>query len=103
VAKYAIFELSMPNRGSWNGGWSGERDRFVKARTLPSKGNEHVKDGDYHYYNFGDGWGAGVSVKIVDGVKAKNAAIKGSKGFCSYDWMIDSILERGKITTEQAA
>lgn len=66
-------------------------------------GNENVKDGACHYYNFGDGWGAGVSVKIVDGVKGKNAAIKGSKGFCGYEWMIDSILERGKITTEQAA
>lgn len=97
MARYAIFELSMPNRGSWNGGWSGERDKYVISRTLPLKGSDNVKDGASHYYNFGDGWGAGVSVKVVDGVKAKNAAIKGSKGFCMYDWMVDSIMQHGKI------
>ncbi|WJM80533.1 hypothetical protein [Pectobacterium brasiliense] len=100
MARYAIFELSMPNRGSWNGGWSGERDKYVKFRTIPLSGNENIKDGKSYYYNFGDGWGANVSVKIVEGVKAKNQAIKGSKGFCGYDWMIDSILKHGKITTD---
>lgn len=100
MAKYAIFKLSMPNRGSWNGGWSGERDKYVKCRTLPPKGNPNVKDGANHYCNFGDGWGANVSVKVVDGVKAKNQEIKGSKGFCGYEWMIDSILNNGKITTD---
>lgn len=100
MAQYAIFELNMPNRGSWNGGWSGERDKYVKCRTLPAKGIEHVKDGASHYYNFGDGWGASVSVNIVNGVKAKNTAIKGSKGFCMYDWMIDSIMKHGKILSE---
>ena len=100
MAQYAIFKLSMPNRGSWNGGWSGESDKYVKYRQLPLKGNSNVKDGSSHYYNFGDAWGASVSVMIVDGVKAKNQAIKGSKGFCSYDWMIDSILKHGKIISE---
>lgn len=97
MSKWDIFELSMPNRGSWNGGWSGERDMFVKSRELPLKGSDHVKDGDYHYYNFGDGWCAGVSVRIVDGAKAKNSEIKGSKGFCGYDWMIDSIMKNGRL------
>ncbi|WP_129678599.1 hypothetical protein [Klebsiella variicola] len=103
MAKYAIFELSMPNRGSWNGGWSGASDKYVKSRDLPLKGNDNVKDGAYHYYNFGDGWGAGITVRIVDGAKAKNAEIKGSKGFCGYDWMIDSIMKNGKIVYEKAA
>ncbi|ECI2458979.1 hypothetical protein IU534_003164 [Salmonella enterica] len=103
MSEWAILELSMPNRGSWNGGWYGERDRFVKSRELPLKGNDNVKDGAYHYYNFGDGWGAGITVKIVDGAKAKNAEIKGSKGFCGYDWMIDSIMKNGKIVYEKAA
>lgn len=103
MAKHAIFELSMPNRGSWNGGWSGASDKYVKSRELPLKGNDNVKDGAYHYYNFGDGWGAGITVRIVDGAKAKNAEIKGSKGFCGYDWMIDSIMKNGKIVYEKAA
>lgn len=97
MAKYAIFELSMPNRGSWNGAWSGQSDKCVQCRTLPLKGNDNIKDGAYHYYNFGDGWGAGVSVTVVDGVKAKNNAIRGSKGFCGYEWMISSIMDHGKI------
>lgn len=100
MTQYAIFELSMPNRGSWNGGWSGALDKYVKHRQLPAKGNPNVKDGANHYYNFGDGWGANVSVRIVEGAKAKNQAIKGSKGFCGYDWMIDSILKHGKIIAE---
>ena len=24
-----IFELTFPNRGSWNGKWSGEKDRHI--------------------------------------------------------------------------
>ena len=59
-----------------------------------------MKDGANHYYNFGDGWGANVSVRIVEGAKSRNQAIKGSKGFCGYDWMIDSILKHGKIIAE---
>lgn len=100
MAQYAIFELSMPNRGSWNGGWSGERDKYVRHRQLPLKGSTNVKNGSNHYYNFGDGWGANISVTIVDGVKAKNQSIKGSKGFCGYEWMIDSILNHGKIISD---
>lgn len=100
MAQYAIFELSMPNRGSWNGGWSGERDKYVRHRQLPLKGSPNVKNDSNHYYNFGDGWGANISVTIVDGVKAKNQAIKGSKGFCGYEWMIDSIVNHGKIISD---
>ncbi|MGX5099910.1 hypothetical protein [Enterobacter cloacae] len=100
MAQYAIFELSMPNRGSWNGGWSGERDKYVRHRQLPLKGSPNVKNGSSHYYNFGDGWGANISVTIVDEVKAKNQAIKGSKGFCGYEWMIDSIVNHGKIISD---
>lgn len=100
MAQYAIFELSMPNRGSWNGSWSGERDKNVRHRQLPLKGSPNVKNGSNHYYNFGDGWGANISVTIVDGVKAKNQAIKGSKGFCGYEWMIDSIVNHGKIISD---
>jgi len=100
MAQYAIFELSMPNRGSWNGGWSGERDKYVRHRQLPPKCSPNIKNGSNHYYNFGDGWGANIGVTIVDGVKAKNQAIKGSKGFCGYEWMIDSIVNHGKIISD---
>lgn len=102
MAKYAIFTLRMPNSGSWNGQWSGSGTKYVKSRELTRRvmEAETVKDGDTHYYNFGDGWGASVSVEIVEGAKAKNAAIKDSRGFANYDWMIDSIIEHGKIISE---
>lgn len=93
MALYAIFTLSMPNRGSWNGGWSGERDKYVVDRVV----KDEALNGRSFYYNFGDGWGANVHVDVVDGAKLKNAAIKGSKGFCGYDWMVDSIISHGKI------
>jgi hypothetical protein len=96
MALYAVFTLSMPNRGSWNGGWSGERDKYVVARTVK---NEDL-NGRSFYYNFGDGWGANVHVDVFEGAKAKNAAVKGSKGFCGYDWMVDSILNYDRILTD---
>lgn len=101
MAKYAIFTLRMPNSGSWNGQWSGAGTKYAVSRQMVKGMEEKVKDGESHYYNFGDGWGASVSIDIVDGVKAKNAAIKNSKGFCSYDWMVDSIVKHGKIIVEK--
>ncbi len=102
MAKFAIFTLRMPNSGSWNGQWSGSGTKYAVSRELTRRVEEtgNIKDGDSHYYNFGDGWGASVSVEIVEGAKAKNAAIKDSRGFCSYDWMVDSIIKNGKIISE---
>lgn len=103
MAKFAIFTLRMPNSGSWNGQWSGSGNKYVVSRELTKRvmeKAENVQDGASHYYNFGDGWGASVSIQIVDGAKAKNAAIKDSRGFSGYDWMVDSILKHGKIISE---
>jgi len=92
------FELTMPNVGSWNGKWTGEKDHHYDVRKL-SKEKELELDGKYFYYNFGDGWGAGIKIKKVD---AKTAAKyrKISIGFSGYEWMIDSILKNGKIITK---
>lgn len=92
------FELSMPQRKSWNGRWSGEDKRYIITRkfsaTGSQKADEILKHG-YYYYNFGDGWGAGIDVSLVD---AKEAAklLKKSAGFCGYDWMVDTILQYGQ-------
>jgi hypothetical protein len=32
-----VFKLSMPNRGSWNGGWSGERRNYIIKKSLTDK------------------------------------------------------------------
>ena len=89
-----IFTLSMPNRGSWNGRWSGE-DR-VYARIF--RNNDVPKDiiGKDFYYNWDDGWCACVSVTKIDSKEAAKIRKK-SAGFCGYDWMIRSIIKNGEI------
>lgn len=99
------FKLSMPNVGSWNGKWSGEEELYVKTVNLGNSKKATIKaqnllthkdNSGYFYYNFGDGWGAGVTVYPVNAKEAAKLRKK-SKGFCGYDWMIDSIISDGKI------
>ncbi len=88
------FELSMPGRNSWNGRWSGEESVYaiVKSfRTLP----KNLKLG-YYSYDFGDGWRAGVTVREATSGTARMLRKK-SRGFCGYEWMVDSILSDGAI------
>lgn len=95
--KIFAFKLTMPNVGSWNGRWSGEKDLYIKFRKLTNKQIEKSKiEEKSHYYNFGDGWDANVSVFVVDS-KERQILQRKSRGFASYDWMIDSIIENGKI------
>jgi len=96
--KSIVFILTMPNCGSWNGKWSGEDDFYCRRRTYKNDDEKlkNVMAENYHYYNFGDGWGAGVEVKEMTAKEARKLASK-SKGFRGYDWMIDEIEEHGRI------
>jgi hypothetical protein len=89
-----IAELSMPNNNSWNGRWSGENDKHTIAVNItPKKADGLI--GNY-YYNFGDGWGASVTIR-----KPKPRERVSGK-FCGYNWMVDSIKMFGEIlNTEQ--
>jgi len=95
------FELGMPNNNSWNGCWSGENYlyarviNFGRGKVANEKAKEILNKG-YFYYNFGDGWGASVTVKEIDSKEAAKIR-RESKGFCGYDWMIASIKEKGRI------
>ena len=40
-----IFELTFPNRGSWNGKWSGEKDRHMPL-PKPYKPKEEINEND---------------------------------------------------------
>lgn len=91
------FELSMPNNNSWNGKWTGDGECYCVVRTL----KEPPKLGRYSY-NFGDGWRAAIDVREVTSSAAKSLKKK-SKGFCGYEWMIDSIIRHGDIRTENQA
>lgn len=99
-----LFTLTMPSSNSWNGRWSGEGQSYCKTRKLSGKkgaekAQKIAESGGYYSYGFGDGWRAGVSARIVDSVAARKA-MKTSRGFCGYDWMIDSIIAHGGIYTE---
>ena len=101
------FELTMPNRGSWNGKWTCEDNKYYIIQNISKRfiyGQKHFetlidKLSDNFYYRWEDGWGANVCVQIIDSSTAKKR-IKISKGFCGYNWMVTSILHHGIIQTE---
>ncbi len=101
------FELTMPNKGSWNGKWSGENSKYFIIKKISDKylsSKDYFKDlldkgRDSWYYSWGDGWGANVVVEIIDGQLSRKRR-KQSKGFCGYDWMVDEILFKGKIKNQ---
>lgn len=95
------FELSMPSVGSWNGKWSGEGNLYAKVLSFSnSKAGsvvaQRILNNGPYYYNWGDGWGAEISVREVKGSETAKIKRK-SKGFCGYDWMIDNIRFYGSI------
>lgn len=96
AAIYAIFTLGMPNRGSWNGGWSGEGKNYYIIRQVTEAQKKVIESaGARYYHNFGDGWGASISVTFCNGYKERNAAQRAlgkSAGFCMYEWMVSNIL-----------
>lgn len=97
--KYLVFTLSMPHAASWNGRWSGEGRKYVRARSFTEEQFKKLPDianKDFGY-RWDDGWVACVRVELVDSAKEKNKLVKGSVGFYGYDWMIKSILQHGKI------
>ena len=98
------FELSMPNKGSWNGKWTGESDLYAKVIKFAGKekiklANELIKL-DSFYYNFGDGWSARVSVEKIDSKEATKVRKK-SRGFYGCDWMITSIIKNKEIVVDK--
>lgn len=87
----------MPNVGSWNGQWTSAGNFHARVRNLPKKVTEKILENKNYYYNFGDGWGASVEVKRVYAAEAAKIR-RNTKGFCGYDWMIDSIINKGNIS-----
>ena len=94
------FTLSMPNKGSWNGRWTGEDRLYAKVISFRSKeqlqkAKELMGISNFHY-NFGDGWSAKINVQPITAKEAVKVR-RNTKGFCGYDWMIDSIINNRKI------
>ena len=88
------FRLSMPNRASWDGGWSGESKNFVIYRTLNAVEFARVFGGEAtatFFHHWSDGWTAAVAVRrLAPGEKHKR-----SDGFSGYDWMVSNIIKHG--------
>lgn len=95
-----LFELTMPNVGSWNGKWTGADKKYFKVYSASKAQAEKIlglegAPKNYHY-SFGDGWSANVRAEAISS-KQKHRFLKQSAGFCGYEWMIDSIFNNGKI------
>lgn len=96
------FTLTMPNRSSWNGKWSGEDRYYAITRSFTKrqedKARKILESGSY-YYRWDDGWGASVFVKEVTSAEAAKIR-KRSNGFCGYEWMVNSIINHGQIFSD---
>jgi len=94
------FTLSMPSVNSWNGKWSGDGNLYAIVESFRGKTDERrakeILDKGYFHYNFGDGWSAGVKVAQIDNKEA-NKIMRKTQGFCGYDWMVRSIINKLKI------
>lgn len=53
--KRVMFELTMPNVGSWDGRFSGANKVYTVAHKLLEKDNQSILNNSW-YYDFGDGW-----------------------------------------------
>lgn len=97
---HVIFTLVMQQANSWNGKWSGENKNYTLSRKITLRGRKlypKLKEGNY-YYEWEDGWKVRISAVFVTKAEAERAERK-SDGFLTYEWMIDSILKNGYITT----
>lgn len=96
-----MFVLSMPSNNAWNGRWSGEENLYARIVSLgtskkSAEKGQSIIDAERFYHSFGDGWLACVMAKEAT-AKDVQRVKKLSRGFCGYDWMIDSIVAHGDI------
>jgi hypothetical protein len=100
---YIAFTLTMPGNNAWDGRWTGEKDLHARVFNVGRRQDtreRYRKLRGSHRYSFGDGWVACVTVREVDAAEARKLR-RDSKGFCGYDWMIDSLRLHGKILVDR--
>lgn len=98
------FELTMPTNNAWNGKWSGDEEYHAKTRNFgrSKKAKEQVQEilsKTPYFYEWDDGWSARISARLIDSKESKTVKLR-SKGFAGYEWMIESIINHGKIKVE---
>jgi hypothetical protein len=92
------FLLSMPSRGSWDGGWSGSKRRYAIVRKMTDEAATKLMGTSIERswsHCWGDGWTAQVTARVV----TAGERLKRSDGFCGYDWMVANILDHGNTRT----
>ena len=95
-----VFELTMPRNSSWNGKWSGDGDVHIIA--MPNRLVPKDRIGKSYYYDFGDGWCACIDVIKMSGNSNEYRKMKrNNRGFCGYNWMVDSIISNNEIKLKE--
>ncbi len=104
-----LFQLTMPDVGSWNGKWSdagkfyGKVKNIGRSKEAEEKGRK-ILQGSSFSYSWSDGWKAQISVTRIDAKEAtrlRRVLQISKQGFCGYDWMVDSIIRNGEIMTKR--
>ena len=98
---FIMFRLSMPKNSVWNKKWTGDGKFYAVVKEFLGR-NEVAKaikilKKKHYYYDFKDGWEAKVAVTQIKNGLDVATINKASKGFCGYEWMIDSIINNQKI------
>ncbi len=94
-----LFTLTMPNKGSWDGKWSGEGKFYGIIKNICKEDMLRILETKSYHYRWDDGWSVSIYAEKIDG-KERNKYEKKSEGFCGYEWMIDSIIKNNKIIIE---
>ena len=89
--KRVEFKLSMPSRGSWNGGWSGAEKNYTIVKRLTDATADALLSKGSWFHRLDDSWCAQVSAREI----RKGERLKKSDGFSGYDWMVVNIIDHG--------
>ena len=95
-----VFKLTMPRNSSWNGKWSGDGDVHIIAKPDRCVPNDRI--GNSYYYDFGDGWCACIDViKMNANSNEYRQMTRNNRGFCGYNWMVNSIISNNEIKLKE--
>jgi len=102
MKRHVCFELTMPNRGSWNGRWGGEDRKHYIIKSFSEKAFEKLQANliGLWFYRWDDGWCAGIEGTEISGTESGRRK-RMKTGFCGYDWMVNSIITYGNIMTDR--
>jgi len=95
--RHVAFEITMPVTNTWNGRSSLDHKHEEVVRSFRDHDlAEKILERERFSYSFGDGWVATIKVREVDGRESLRIKRKRSD-FWGYGWMVDSIVDFGKI------